>query len=608
MAITIDFETESIQARPLYPPRPVGVAIKYPGKRARYYAFGHPTENNCTFGQAKAALLAAWSSNNPLLFHNARFDIDVAETHFGMPRLPWQRYYDTMLELFLFNPHLKSFGLKPASEELLNMPPDEANELKDWLVANGHCTRASKSWGALISKTPGELCGKYAIGDVERTEALHDKLYPTLKSRSMLPAYDRERELMLILLDNERHGIRVDLPRLTEDVTLYSEARTKLVAWLRKQLGNSVLNLDSGTELLAALETAGHIDKSKLGVTPSGLLRPAKEALTAAVTEPRLVAGLNYYASISTCLGTFMTPWLEQARATGGRIHTSWSQIKNMERGKPTGAVTGRLSSSPNFQNVPKEFPNYWKGLKPPFKVPALPKIRSYIIPDEGHVLVDLDYSQQELRILAHYAEGALLEAYLDNPRLDLHEVVRAKLSEKLGRVLKKDQVKPVNFGLIYGMGVALMGRKANVPADEARAIKAGVLAMFPGIADITECMRDKAATGQPLRTWGGREYHCEAPEVINGEVRTKEYKMLNVLIQGSAADCTKEAVIRYAQQRPNSHQLLLTVHDEILISVPTNERELGMEKLKQAMESVEFDVPMLTAGNYTDQNWAVLK
>ena len=132
---TIDFETQAISPRPHYPPVPVGVAIWEPGRKPEYLAWGHPTENNCTLAQAKTKLKALWGRE--LLFHNAKFDLDVAETHLGLPLPPWERVHDTLYLLFLHNPHALSLSLKPASESLLGMPPEEQDAVKAWLLAQG---------------------------------------------------------------------------------------------------------------------------------------------------------------------------------------------------------------------------------------------------------------------------------------------------------------------------------------------------------------------------------------------------------------------------------------------------------------------------------------
>jgi len=606
LPVAIDFETCAITPRPNYPPKPVGVAIQYPGQRGHYLAFGHPAQNNSTEAQAREELSRAWAHPGGILCHNAKFDYDVATTHMDMPALPWQQIHDTMFLLFLSDPHAPSFALKASSERLLGLPAEEANDLREWLVGAGIVSKGMKGWGAFISKAPGDLAGHYAVGDVERTQGLFRLLFPEIVDRQMIEAYDRERELMLILLDNERRGIPVDHLRLAADVKSYVDVQFKLENWIRQTLQAPHLNLDANKSLIEALDRAGMINLKLLSLTTTGKQKSDKGSLEHAVTNATLKASLAYRGSLKTCLGTFMDPWLVQAEATGGRIHTSWSQIKNFEKGKASGAVTGRLSSSPNFQNIPGGFPEFFpEGVEAPFSLPPLPQVRSYILPEEGHALIDRDYSQQELRILAEYAGGGLFEAYESNPKLDLHEMVRAKLSEMLGYRLDRKPVKTVVFGLIYGMGIAKMAQSGGVDFDTARTIKNGVLALFPGIQEINQTMKTKAERHQPMRTWGGREYYCEPPKVIEEVLKTFEYKMINVLIQGSAADCTKAAVINY-YRAPHVGRLLLTVHDEILLSVPQSEVDREMKALREAMAGVAFDIPMLSDGKW-GSNWGSL-
>lgn len=610
--VVIDFETFAIERRPDFPPKPVGVSIKYPGEKAHYYAFGHPTGNNCAKISAEKALRKAWNYSGGLLFHNAKFDVDVAVTHMGMDEPNWNQIHDTMFLLFLSDPHASTFALKPSAERILKMPSEERDAVKDWLVANGVVSKASKGWGAFIAYAPGDLVGKYADGDVIRTEKLFTKLYAEIKKRKMLPAYDRERQLMPILLENERRGVPVST-RLVADVESYRQVVKKLDGWICRTLKAKDLPIDSGVQLLGALQDAKKVDTSRLGLTPTGAYKTDKESLADAITDKTLAAALNYRASLLTCLGTFMEPWLEQARRSNGRIFTSWNQVRGGSSQKSSGAVTGRLSSSPNFQNIPKEFKPFWaheaKGLpRAPFPLPSLPKVRSYLIPEPGCALIGRDYSQQELRVLAHYAGGDLLTAYTEDPKLDMHQHAQAVISEMLGREVPRGEIKTTGFGLIYGMGVGLLAKKTGATVDAARQIKNTYLAAFPGIKDLMQEMRRRAAENLPIRTWGGREYYCEPPALINGEIRTFDYKMVNVLVQGSSADCTKQAIIEYHATKPPSHHLLITVHDELLASVPVGEVDAGHAALRRAMASVNFDVAMLSDGKSSTTNWAEMQ
>ena len=241
-------------------------------------------------------------------------------------------------------------------------------------------------------------------------------------------------------------------------------------------------------------------------------------------------------------------------------------------------------------------------------KLPPLPYVRSYIVPEPGHVLIDRDYASQELRILAHFEDGAMLRAYRDDQWIDVHEHARISLSVRVGREFKRGEIKTISFGMIYGLGVTGLARKLGVSMDEARQAKDAYLATFPGLRELYQVMRDRAKVRAPITTWGGRQYYCEQAKEVDGRARTMDYKLVNVLIQGSAADCTKEAIRRYAAVKPADHHPLLLVHDEVVVSVPADECAAGMELLRQSMESVQFDVPMLSEGKWSQKNWGSLE
>src|SRR5579859_6239775 len=135
--ITIDFETLPIGNRPAYPPKPVGVAIKYPNDPAKYYAWGHPSGNTCEEYWGLGELRAAWGMGMPLLFHNSKFDVAVACEALGLPMLPWAQYHDTMFLAYLADPHAPSLGLKELAADLLNWPADERDDVAAWIMAHG---------------------------------------------------------------------------------------------------------------------------------------------------------------------------------------------------------------------------------------------------------------------------------------------------------------------------------------------------------------------------------------------------------------------------------------------------------------------------------------
>ena len=609
--ITIDFETHAIGPRPNYPPKPVGVAIMWPGRKPHYHAWGHASNNNCTRGEAAIALTKAWGYEGGILMHNAKFDLEVAQKEFGLSIPHWAKFHDTLLLAYLSDPRLPTFALKPLAEDLLKMPPTEQDEVRQWIKDHGICS--TKDWGAFICEAPGDLVGRYAIGDVERTAKLYDLLIKDVCHRKMGEAYDREKKLIPILMRMEQRGIHVT-PQLNEDLHKYMKVHTSVDAWIRKRLKAPSLAVDKDAELIEALVKVKKVDLARLGVTKTGEYRTDKLALANALTDDTLNAMLRYRGALSTALRTFMMPWNATAQASGGLVYVGWNQTRTFERGKPQGTVTGRLSSSPNFQNIPKEFPPMFRHQggraypKCPMELPPLPLVRDYLGPDPGHVLIDRDYSQQELRILGHFEDGSLKQAYCDEPWLDIHDHAKKLIDRAMGTNVDRKHVKTTGFGMLYGMGIARLAASLKIDSQEARQLKQAYLNAFPGLRELQAGLRELSQNNQPLVTWGGRKYYCERPQIINGEVRTFEYKMLNVLIQGSAADCTKEAVIRYDEIAPKGHHLLLTVHDELLVSCPAREIKKGHQALREAMESVQFDVPMLTEGTAGTTSWGTMQ
>jgi DNA polymerase I-like protein with 3'-5' exonuclease and polymerase domains len=620
--VCIDFETHGIAGRPDYPPVPVGVAIKWPGCEAIYYAWGHPTGNNCSREAAHIALQEAYDYPGGLLFQNAKFDIDVASAHFGLPIPEWSAIHDTMFLLFLDDPHQPNMSLKPSAERLLGLPPEEQDAVGNWLIehqpVSGVKISAAKSsehyFGRYICEAPGDLVGEYAKGDVDRTVALFELLWPKTRDRDMLGAYDRERQLMLILLDMERRGLPVNLEGLRSDCELYSDWHDRLTNWILQRLGaDHTVNIDSSAQLLEAMKQASCVDINKMPLTATGKVQTSKDALLLGVTDKLLLAVMKYRTQLGTCLRTFMVPWLAAAEKSGGLIYTNWNQIRSREGGSAVGTTTGRLSSTPNFQNIPKAFPPIFahelEDLPecPWDDLPPLPEVRSYVIPFPGETFIDRDYSQQEPRILAHFDGGNLAKGYQENPWLDLHDYAKQELANA-GKYYERKRVKTVNLGLMYGMGVGKMAAANDMTVAEATELKKAVLSLYPGLQDMYKDMRARARSNIPFRTWGGREYYCEPAKTIDGKYMEFDYKMVNGLIQGSAADCTKEAIIRYYNNKHPDAKIVLNVHDQITVSVPSCIVHSEMETLRACMESVEFDVPILSEGTISSQNWNELR
>jgi len=592
---TIDFETDAIAGNPtVNPPKPVGVATKRPGYKSVYRSWGHPSGNTHTFEEAKAHLHKIVDSGAPLLFHNAKFDLSVMRQWFGI--LPKANpIHDTMFMIALYDPYAATFSLKPSAERILNIAPEEQDALHDWIMA--HVPQAThKTAGAYIALAPAEIVKPYARGDVDRTEAL----YLFLKDKIPLAAYDRERALLPIIMKSEQRGVNVDEHRLCEDMAGYEGALLRLNDKIHGLLKNDSVNLDSGTELANALDSAGFIGEWQL--TPTGKRSTSRDNLERAIANPKVLGLLQYRGALSHCLSSFGRPWVALVREYNGRLHPDWNQVRQARGDDIKGTRTGRLScGKPNFQNMPNEY-----EVAIPKGFPALPIMRQYLIPDKGYVWLKRDYSQQELRILAHYSDGRLLARYKANPRIDAHEETSALITEHTGLTLPRKHVKITGFSTIYGAGVFGLSQQLKVIPHEAKQVRDAYYAALPEVPELMKECQKIGRSGGSITTWGGRSYASEPPKLVNGRMMEFHYKLLNYLIQGSAGDCTKESIIRWNSAKGNG-QFLATVHDENDIQAPKEDWKREMGYLRRAMESIEFDVQMLSDGFYGN-TWADLK
>jgi DNA polymerase I-like protein with 3'-5' exonuclease and polymerase domains len=605
--LTFDFETEGIVGNPIYnPPNPVGVSINVDGAGSRYYAWGHPTANNCTREEGFAALRSALKAHPQWLAHNAPFEAAILRKYWGIRKGKPENFDDTQYLLFLTDPYASSFSLKPSAMRVLGIAPDEQDELKDWILRNVP-QATEKEWGAYICLAPGDLVGKYAgnsaetgvPGDTDRTYLLYKELWPRVVEQGMEPAYRREQQLMPILSESSLRGVRVDMERLEEDIDVYTKAQALSDQYIFKALGEFDLAKDA--ELAAALDRAGQITDWVL--TPTGKRSVARKNLVGRVRDPALLEHLAYRGVLETCLGTFAKPWLAQARSEQGRVHPQWNQVRGDrgEGGDISGTRTGRMScKAPNLQNPPNNFED--------LVVPATAKkygvmhMRQYLLPEEGHVWLKRDFSAQEMRIMAHFAEGSLYDAFRSDPTTDPHTAVASIILEHTGISLSRKYTKITGFGIMYGRGVANLSIALGVDVVQGKATRDAYYAALPEVRWLANETKRCGQTGVPIITWGGRKYYREPnPD------RDLSYKLLNYLIQGSAADQTKQSMIDWFAGKQDGAMLIAAVHDEINISAPVEEAAEHMRWLREAMDAPRFDVPFASEG-YFGPNWADLE
>lgn len=625
--ITIDFETEGIDGNPVFnPPKPVGVSVKYGSEPSKYYAWGHPTGNNCTFEEGRNALLSALDyvrQGVAWLAHNAPFERAVLKRYFEWESPNALAAHDTQYSLFLTEPYAFSYSLKPSAERVLGMPPEERDEVRDWLLANqpmrhkgiligdfkGDETPNKHKWGRYICLAPGNIVGKYAEGDTDRAYLLHEKIYPQVCGQGMLDAYQREQLLMPILCESTERGVRLDRGRLSEDIGIYRAAQKICDDYLFSKLGE--FDMDKDAELAAALDRADLVTEWVL--TPTGRRSVSRKNLVGRIKDPAILECLAYRGVLETCLGTFAGPWLAQAQREGGRLHPQWNQVRG-DRGADgdmSGTRTGRMSCrAPNLQNPPNDFeelviPKMVEELFQSMEalhgraIPRVMHMRSYLLPEEGMIWLKRDFSAQEMRIMAHYTEGALAHAFRMDPSTDPHEAVKAIIKDKSGIELSRKFVKITGFGIMYGRGIPNLSAALGVDIDRGKATRDAYFSALPEVRDLSRATKNRGSSGGFITTWGGRRYYREP-----NEERDLSYKLLNYLIQGSAADQTKQSIVDWQALRKPTDHLIAAVHDELNICAPAEEADAAMYRLKTAMDWPRFDVPFQSEG-YRGPNWA---
>jgi DNA polymerase-1 len=390
---------------------------------------------------------------------------------------------------------------------------------------------------------------------------------------------------MPILCAASRRGIDIATERLTEDAEVFTLAHSRATNHIFRLL-DTEFNLDSDRELIEALENADAV--VEWSYTEKGNKSVARKGLHLKPEFAELRNLLDYRGMLGTCLSTFINGWLQLA-ADDGKVHPEWNSTRGERtRDDPNGTRTGRLScSNPNFQNVPNG-----SDIKVPKGYPALPVMRDYVLPPDGHVWLKRDFSAQEMRIMAHFAEGKLYTAYQSDPDVDPHQMVKELIYDLQGLDLPRKHVKVTGFGIMYGMGIQKLADGMGVSYEEGAKVKTAYFNALPEVKQLAAAIKRRGTMGDPIRTWGGREYYREPhPE------RDLSYKLLNYLVQGSAADQTKQSIIDWEANRKPTDVFLATVHDEVNIAVPIEDQAGGMFRLRVAMDADRFDVPFRSEG-----------
>ncbi|GGI87454.1 DNA polymerase I [Legionella impletisoli] len=437
-----------------------------------------------------------------------------------------------------------------------------------------------------FDQIPVSKAAPYAAEDADVTIKLHETLYPLMDERLHLVFHDIEMPLLTVLAEMERAGVLIDKNTLAEQGYRLKAELERLQEEALAITGKP-FNLNSPKQLQEIL-----FEEQRLPVlakTPTGQPSTAEAVLQELAYDYRLPAVILRYRSLSKLVSTYIDALPKRINPVTGRVHTSYNQAV---------AATGRLSSSdPNLQNIP-------------IRTEEGRMIRKAFIPPKDHLLLAADYSQIELRIMAHLSQDKnLLNAFAQG--WDIHTATASEIFGVPQEEVTSNQrrsSKAVNFGLIYGMSAFGLAKQIGVERDEAQSYINRYFQRYPGVLEYMERTRSLARSQGYVETVFGRRLHL--PEInARNMMRQKaaERTAINAPMQGTAADIIKQAMIAIHQWQSTENpktRMFMQVHDELVFEVHQDDVKSVKEKIKQLMETtVELSVPLEVAIG-VGQNW----
>ncbi|MGF9659931.1 DNA polymerase I [Pantoea agglomerans] len=486
--------------------------------------------------------------------------------------------FDTMLESYILNSVVGKHDMDSLAARWLNHKTVTFQEI------------AGKGKNQLtFNQIALEQASHYAAEDADVTLQLHLKMWPELeKEAGPKKVFEQiEMPLLTVISRIERNGVLIDQSILAQ----HSKELTARLAELElkaHELAGEPFNLSSTKQLQVILFEKQGIKPTKK--TPGGAPSTSEEVLAELALDYPLPKVILEHRGLSKLKSTYTDKLPLMINPISGRVHTSYHQAVT---------ATGRLSSAdPNLQNIP-------------VRNDEGRRIRQAFVAAKGHRIVAADYSQIELRIMAHLSQDkGLLDAFAQGE--DIH---RATASEVFGVALDKvsgeqrRSAKAINFGLIYGMSAFGLSRQLNIGAGEAKKYMDLYFERYPGVLRYMENTRQLAASKGYVETLEGRRLWL--PDIKSGNaIRRKaaERAAINAPMQGTAADIIKRAMIAVdnwlEQQNDNAVRMIMQVHDELVFEVKAGAVEEASQKIRALMEgSVQLDVPLLVEVGVGD-NW----
>ncbi|HEX7511514.1 MAG TPA: DNA polymerase I, partial [Chitinivibrionales bacterium] len=493
---------------------------------------------------------------------NLKYDYQVFKNH-GLTLRGIS--FDTMVAAYVIDPGIRRYGLDALAQQWLGVAtiPIES------LIGKG---KSQKSFAQTAIAEAARYSGEDAVAPLH----LKSIFEPILAQRSQESLFrDVEVPLVRVLADMEWQGIRIDtdlLARLSKDLTAKLDQISKDIYGL----AGAEFNLNSPKQIGDILFVTLGLPKSKK--TKTGLSTDVDALEKLSGLHP-IIPKLLEYREAQKLLSTYIDAFPEQILPESRRLHTSFNQ---------TITATGRLSSTgPNLQNIP-------------IRTEAGRKIREAFIAPPQYLIVAADYSQIELRVLAHLSkDGFLVEAFLSDR--DIHAQTASAIYGVFPEMVTEEMrrsAKTINFGLMYGMGPINLSRQLNISFREAQSFIDAYFKQFPSIEAFMKGCIDKARIAGYSETILGRRRYLPELTSENRQVReAAERTALNTPIQGSAADIIKIAMVRIHRELPDRFpgaKMLLQVHDELVFEVPQSQAD-EFKLWAQAMMSGAYalDVPL---------------
>ena len=475
--------------------------------------------------------------------------------------------HDTLLQSYVFESH-KSHGMDALSERHLGIRTITFEEVAG---------KGAKQVG--FNQVTVEVASEYAAEDADITLQLHQAMYPQIAADKKLDYIYSQIEMPVsdILFTIERNGVLIDANMLNAQS---NEIGMKLVALENQayELAGQPFNLGSPKQLQEIL--FGKLGIKPLKKTPSGTPSTDEDVLQELALDYPLPKVLLEYRGLAKLKSTYSDKLPRMINPATGRVHTSYNQAV---------AITGRLASSdPNLQNIP-------------VRSAEGRRIREAFIAPKGSVIVSADYSQIELRIMAHLSQDkGMLDAFANNE--DIHRATAAEIFGVERENVDNEQrryAKVINFGLIYGMSAFGLAQNLNIERSAAQSYIERYFARYPGVREYMNSTREIAKQKGYVETYFGRRLWVPEINSPNGMRRAgAERAAINAPMQGTAADLIKLAMIavdKWIKDEKLQSKLIMQVHDELVLEVPESELELVKQRLPELMQHVaKLDVPLL--------------